>query len=122
MTPTDVEDLFAELTPVTMRRMFSGHGIYRDGLIFALLLGGELFLKTDDATVAHFEEAGSSPFVYDNGKRLVSLPYWRLPAEAFDDPDELARFAHLAFDAAVRAGPPKPRPRRNPPTRAKNKD
>ena len=122
MTPTDVEDLFADLTPVTMRRMFSGHGIYRDGLIFALLIGGELFLKTDETTVPHFEEAGSSPFVYDNGKRLVSLPYWRLPAEAFDDPDELARFAHLAFDAAVRAGPPKPRPRRKTPARAKEKD
>lgn len=122
MTPADVEDLFADLTPVTFRRMFSGYGVYRDGLIFALVLGGELFLKTDEATVSHFEEAGSSPFVYDNGKTLVTVSYWRLPAEAFDDPDELARFAHLAFDAAARAGPPRRRNRKAGRRRASEKE
>ncbi len=114
MSPADIADLFADIAPVTTRRMFSGHGIYRDGLIFALVLGGELFFKTDVQTIPLFEEAGSTPFVYDHGKGPVTMPYWRVPAEAFDDPDELARFTQLAFDAAARAGTTKrrtPRPR-----------
>lgn len=109
MSPADIQDLFAGIAPVTTKRMFGGHGIYRDGLIFSFVIKGELFFKADAQTIALFEEAGSTPFVYDHGKGPVTMPYWRVPAEAFDDPDELARFAQLAFDAAARAGPTKRR-------------
>ena len=122
MSPADISDLFADIAPVTTRRMFGGFGIYRDGAIFALVLGGELFLKTDAQTVAEFEEAGSSPFVYDHGKGPVRLPYWRLPAEAFDDPDELARFTQLAFATASRTGTPQRRAKPPRSRRASQKD
>lgn len=109
MTPADVEDLFADIAPVTVRRMFGGLGIYRDALIFGLVARDELFLKADAESAPVFEAAGSTQFVYDGGKAPVAMPYWRLPAEAFDDADVLARFTHLALDAAARAGPPKKR-------------
>ncbi|GAB5376141.1 MAG: TfoX/Sxy family protein [Acuticoccus sp.] len=112
MRADEVEEIFADFAPIVIRRMFGGLGVYRDGLIFALVANGELFLKTDAGTVPAFQEAGSTPFVYDGGKSPVTMPYWRLPAEAFDNPDILARFTHLALEVAARAGPPKPRRKR----------
>ncbi|MEM0908996.1 MAG: TfoX/Sxy family protein [Pseudomonadota bacterium] len=111
MRKEEVEDLFSPITPVTIKRMFGGLGVYRDGLMFALVAYGELFLKVDDETRAAFEEAGSSPFVYDGGKKPITMSYWRLPDDAYDDPDVLSEFAHLAFGAAHRAGSKKTRKR-----------
>jgi DNA transformation protein len=31
------------------------------------------------------------------------MPYWSIPDDAFDDPDIMARWVRLAYEAAVRA-------------------
>lgn len=42
----------AEFGPVTIRRMFGGGGIYRDGLMFGLIDDETVYLKADDETRA----------------------------------------------------------------------
>ncbi|MCO8165941.1 TfoX/Sxy family protein [Pseudomonas sp. 21LCFQ010] len=32
-----IEDIFALFGPVSLRRMFGGHGIFRDGVMFGLV-------------------------------------------------------------------------------------
>ena len=102
-----IEELFAPFGPVVVKRMFGGHGVYADGMFFAICAQDEIFLKTDEATRALFATAGSRPFVYQGKSRLVTMSYWLLPDEAFEDEDALRRWARLALDAARRAGAPK---------------
>jgi DNA transformation protein len=90
--------------------MFGGSGLYRDGVMFGLVSGGEIFLKSDEGTVPRFRAAGSRPFVYAKGGKETTMSHWSLPTEALDDSDELKRWAELAFQAALRA--PKARKRR----------
>ena len=40
-----LHDLFEPVGPITIRRMFGGAGIYRDGIMFALVSDGEVYLK-----------------------------------------------------------------------------
>lgn len=109
MTEADIHAMFADIAPVTVRRMFGGLGVYSEGVMFALAAGGELFLKADEDSAPAFGEAGSTPFVYQGrGGRSVALSYWRLPAAAYDDADELAGYAALALSAARRAAAAKP--------------
>ena len=98
-----IHDLFAPFGEVRTRRMFGGLGIYREGIMFALVAGGELYLKADVETGARFREAGSEPFVYEQRGRPVTMSYWRLPEPALDDADELRNWAQLAYEAALRA-------------------
>jgi DNA transformation protein and related proteins len=98
MDPDFIHDLFAPFGQVTIRRMFSGAGIFRDGLIY---------LKTDESTAGDFEREGCGPFTYIRGKasdrpKERALPFWRLPERLYDDPDELADWARKAFDVARR--------------------
>jgi DNA transformation protein len=95
--------LFAPFGPVDLRRMFSGYGVYADGLCFALALRGDVFLKSDAETEAVFATAGSQPFVYTARGREVTVAYWRLVASAYDDEEELKRWSSLALGAARRA-------------------
>ncbi|MGB3866754.1 MAG: TfoX/Sxy family protein [Xanthobacteraceae bacterium] len=97
-------DLFAAFGPVTLRRMFSGYGVSRDGINFALVLRGAVYLRADERTVPRFEAEGVKPFQYTARGKIITLgSYWRLPERLYDDPDELAVWASDAFDAARQA-------------------
>ena len=102
-----IRDLFAAFGPVTVRRMFSGAGIFADGLMFGLIVRDVIYLKADDTSTADFEREGCAPFTYTRGKTSGrpsqhALPYWRMPERLYDDPDELAVWAKRAFAAAER--------------------
>jgi DNA transformation protein len=97
-------DLFADFGPVTIRRMFSGHGISADGTNFALSLRAGLYFRADEETIPRFEAEGSKPFQYQTSTRTVTVnSYWQLPARLFDDSEELAQWARAALAAAQRA-------------------
>jgi DNA transformation protein len=100
--PEAIRDLFADLGPVRIQRMFGGQGVYAGEVMFALEAGGELYLKADDVTAPAFRAAGSRPFIYEKNGRVAQMSYWRLPDEAADDPDEATRWGRLALEAATR--------------------
>jgi DNA transformation protein len=107
--PEAIRELFSSFGTVSVRRMFGGHGVFADGLMFGLESGGELYLKADDLTVPKLAAEKSEPFVYKARGREIALSYWRLPERLYDEPDEFAAFARDAFAAARRAAEQKPR-------------
>ena len=85
--------------------MFSGAGVFADGLMIALVVDGVIYLKADDSIVPLFEREGLAPFSYKtrDGKRTLTS-YWRMPERLYDDPDELARMgARVARRRRARA-------------------
>jgi len=98
-----IAEMFETLGPVRIKRMFGGKGIYVDGLILALEVNGEILLKADAISAPDFAAAGSRQWAYDGKGKPVHMPYWSVPEEAFDDPDEMARWVRLAYGAAQRA-------------------
>lgn len=121
MDADGIREIFADILPVRVRRMFGGLGVYDDERIFALVFQDEIFLKIDEQTQGRFEAAGSQPFTYEARGRERALGYWRLPDAALDDSDELRLWTDLARAAARRranvapvrrrgsAGRPRPR-------------
>jgi len=106
-----LKELFAPFGAVTVKRMFSGHGVYADGLCFALHLGGEIYIKADADSEPEFVAAGSRRFVYQAKGKDVEVGFWRLPANAYDDEDELRRWAALGLAAARRFAIAKVKPK-----------
>ena len=113
-----LRDMIDGFGPFAVRRMFGGAGLFRDGVMFALVADDVLYLKADDASRPAFEAAGSSPFTYDRkGREAVALSYWRAPEEDMDDADALCGWAVKGWEAARRAAIRKPKPRKpRPPT------
>jgi DNA transformation protein and related proteins len=102
-----IKEQLSGFGPVTVRRMFGGAGIFRDGLMFAPIAEETLYLKADDASQAEFEALSLPPFTYGakGGKRTV-MSYWRAPEACLDDRDEMTQWARKAFAAALRAQRP----------------
>jgi DNA transformation protein len=113
--PDDLIDLFAPFAPVTMRRMFSGHAVYRNGIVFALALGGAIYLRVDAESIPAFEAQGMPAFSYatKGGERAIGS-YRRMPDICFDDEEALVHWARLAWQATLRT-PSKTSRRRNTP-------
>jgi DNA transformation protein and related proteins len=104
-----IVDLLRSWSRVDARRMFSGYGLFRDGLMFGIVIRDVLYLKTDDDTRRDYESAGMAPFRYQRGNKRIALGYHTVPAEALDDGDELAAWAQKAYAAAVKKAAGKPK-------------
>jgi DNA transformation protein len=87
--------------------MFGGAGIYRDGIMFALVADEALYFKADELTKGEFEAEALTPFAYStkNGTNTI-MSYWRAPERCLDDPQEMAEWAKKAWEAALRARKP----------------
>ena len=107
----DYNDYVLELlAPVeaTSRRMFGGLGIFRDGLMFALVADDRLFFKTDESNLGEFQAAGAEPFAYGKSGKNKSVGYHEVPAEVIEDAEQLTDWARRSIDVAVRADAAKP--------------
>jgi DNA transformation protein len=88
---------------VTVKPMFGGHGFFKEGLMFALVTDDTLYFKTDDFSRFEFEHLKLEPFVFIRAKKPVSTSYYKAPADALDNNEEMARWCRIAFEAAVRS-------------------
>jgi len=123
-----IAESLAPLGRVTLRRMFSGAGVFQGELMFGLVADDTLYFKADETTRSDYEAAGTQPFTYRARGREQALGYWQVPDGLLDDPDELCRWARIAVDVALRAakrkggnGRPKGRPKAKAKSRPKAK-
>jgi DNA transformation protein len=110
-------EMLAPLGGVSARAMFGGHGLYRDGLFFAIVLDGVLYLKADDESRAAFERAGCEIFSYRREGKRATLNFYRAPEETLESPQLMLPWARRALQCALRAQRAtarsnRPRPRR----------
>ena len=97
-----IVDLLEDFGPVETRRMFSGFGIFHQGLMIGLVSDGSLYLKADDQSRADFEAKDATPFTYLKQGKEFKLNFYLAPETFFEESDEAIKWANLAYDAAVR--------------------
>jgi DNA transformation protein len=104
-----LEDQFAPIPGVSIRKMFGGLGVFRDGIMFGL--GGSdevLYFRADEETRERYEAQGLKPFTYPMRGEDKAMPYWQVPESLFEDPDAFREWAEEAMAAAARAKSAKP--------------
>lgn len=98
-----VTELLAPLGQVSSRRMFGGHGVYCEGVMFALIADDVLYFKADETNRPALAAAGSEPFTYEAKGRRSVMSYWRAPDEAMESPAAALPWARAAYAAALRS-------------------
>lgn len=97
-----LHEVFAEFGPIRSRRMFGGHGIYHNDVMFGLVADDVLYLKADGQTEKVFSERGLEPFEYVKKGKSMKMSYFTAPEEIYEDLSEAKTWANLAYSAAVR--------------------
>jgi DNA transformation protein and related proteins len=98
-----VMELLGPFGTVGARRMFGGHGVYLDGLMFAIVSEDTLYLKADEMNRIEFEQAGCEIFGYARKGRRSTLNFFRAPEDAMESPELMLPWARTAYAAALRA-------------------
>lgn len=98
-----LQELWQPWAKVRSRRMFGGIGLYRDDVMFGLIMDDEVFLKVDESSEPIFDEMGLPHFIYYRGGKPVRLSFRQAPAEMFDESDVACEWAQRAWQAAIRA-------------------
>jgi DNA transformation protein len=101
-----IAEMFSAYGPIQLKRMFSGFGLYSEGVCFCLVLrGGEFYFKVDETSAPRFTAEGCKPFSYSqrkSGKVVTVNSFWQMPERLYDDPDELADWTRQAVAVALR--------------------
>ena len=120
-TPPFVQKVLTLLTPhgdIRARAMFGGHGLYLDGMMFALIADDRLFFKTDAETRPRFARTGSKPFSYQRaGREAVIMSYYEAPPRTMNSARAIMPWMELATIAARGAQRAKKRPTAKSPRR-----
>ncbi len=93
-------DLFRRVGPLSTRKMMGGLCIYSGGTIFAIIRSdGAILLKGagDFARWMTAEGWAHWAYVRDNG-RTGTMPYWELPEDLLDNPEEASALASRALE------------------------
>jgi len=98
-----VVDLMQSVGPVNAKGMFGGHGIFLDGLMFALVADSVLYLKADKEIIPQFEQKGLDAFSYARQGKEFRMSYYQAPEEVLEDAEEMNVWANKAYGAALRA-------------------
>jgi len=75
--------------------------------MFGLVADEILYLKADAASRQTFEKLGLPPFKFDRDGKAIQMSYYQAPDEIFEDFEQAAQWARLAYAAATRAQKPK---------------
>jgi len=86
-------ELFAPVGGVTLRKMFGGIGIFRSGLMFGLVVDGQVCLKSDEQTNHAFIDEGLEEWSYSSKGKTKTMGYWYVPERLLDDPEEMKPWA-----------------------------
>jgi len=88
-----------QLGPVVAKKMFGGHGLYCDELMFAVIDNDALFFKVDAVTRLDYVAAGMSPFAPLAGKKPM-IGYYELPLDVLGSREKLAQWGAKALAVA----------------------
>lgn len=98
-----LRELLEPLDGITFKRMFGSYGIFRHGLMFALVSADTLYFKVDEQNKAAFIARDLEPFTYMKEGKPMPLSYYRAPEETLDNSDDMCEWAESAYQASVRA-------------------
>ncbi len=93
-----VDDVLRDIPGITTKKVFSGWGVYKYRKIFALIIDGELYFKTNDKNIDEFKKRNSHPFTYNRKGKLVALGYWLLPEDIYGDDERLIEWIDRSLE------------------------
>lgn len=83
--------------------MFGGYGLYKDGVVFALIADEKLYFKVDESNQIWYESQGSKPFTYAKGKhKPTTMSYWEVSEEMMGDEELIKKLVNESYQISLK--------------------
>jgi len=97
-----VLDLLSHCDSITSRAMFGGYGIYKNGIIFAIIAHDELYFKVDQSNIELYKNHGSEAFTFETKGRVSKMSYWKVPLLVMEDETQLMEWVNQSYNISLK--------------------
>ena len=105
-----VQESLEPMGTVSMRKMMGGATLYLDGVIFAIIVDGELWMKSDAEADAIWDAESRERFTVTFKDGTVDMMnYRRAPSDVYDDAEAMQRWVSVSVEAGRRRVVKKPK-------------
>ena len=73
----------------SLKKLFWGYGIYKNGKIFWIYAFDQIYFKTDEKTKQEYIKLKSKIFSYEKQGKEQTMRYYTLPEEVLENKEEL---------------------------------
>lgn len=95
------KDLFSSFGNIQSRSQFGGYSLSANGIMFALVSEGELYLRGNAENEKQFYLMGMESLIYHKRGIPISLRYFKVGKILWDDPDRLLQLAKSSLDGML---------------------
>lgn len=95
-------EILAPHGEITARSMFGGYGIYKNGVIFALIAYDELYFKVDESNKSQYKKFDSEPFTYEAKGKKSTMSYWKVPIEILEDEEQIGVWLDQSYGISLK--------------------
>ncbi|AIR65857.1 TfoX/Sxy family DNA transformation protein [Cedecea neteri] len=95
-------EYLSSLGKIGYRPLFGGYSLMVEGVVFAMVAEGELYLRASEQCADYFIKKASPPLMYSKRGLPVALNYYRVDEELWENPDKLVQLSFLALRSAQR--------------------
>lgn len=92
-----------QVAPIARRSRFDRCELYRDRILFALIVDEALYFKVDDRTRNDFLTAGLQPMPHNGSDEPTAIAYCQVPPEIVADQAQLTFWMEKAVAAGQRS-------------------
>ncbi|MEQ8880085.1 MAG: TfoX/Sxy family protein [Cyclobacteriaceae bacterium] len=96
-----LKDQLSGIGEFETKKMFGGHGFFKDGLMFGMLGSGTFRLKVNESNEQDYIDKGMKPYYSDKKKK--GMPYWEVPADVLENRTELSKWALKSVSIAIKS-------------------
>lgn len=101
MRITESQKLFAPLGNIHARSQFGGYSLSANGIMFALISEGELYLRATPENEIHFRRQGMESLIYRKRGIAISLRYFKVGEHLWHEPEKLALLAKSSLQGML---------------------
>lgn len=96
------QEYLSSLGKIGCRPLFGGYSLTVEGVVFAMVAKGELYLRACEQCADYFSQKSSLPLMYSKRGLPVALNYYHVDEELWENPDKLVELSILALRNAQR--------------------
>lgn len=95
-------EILAPHGEITAKSMFGGYGIYKNGVIVAIIAYGEIYFKVDESNKSQYKSFDSEPFTYEAKGKKSTMSYWKVPIEILEDETKIGVWLDQSYKISLK--------------------
>ncbi len=95
-------DMLNPFGEISIKSMFGGYGVYKDGVIIGIIGDDELFFKKTSDNEHLFNTYENHPFTYEKDGKTMTMSYQSVSEEVLNNHEQIEELITATYNASLK--------------------